>query len=70
MFNLGRYTLKCGSEAIVAQIKSIGKNSWVLRGVILLEDSNVLFLMDWSPDGICHGGNPKFDLMKKEETHS
>ena len=63
MFNIGRYQTKCGYDAVIAQIKSIGTNSWILRGVVVGEKSGILFLMFWKPDGKSYTGDPDFDLV-------
>jgi hypothetical protein len=58
---LGIYKTKSGNRAIVAQIKSEGKNSWIVRGAI--EAYGVLYIIHWNYLGRCVSGQSKFDLV-------
>lgn len=65
MFKKGEHKTFDGSTAIVAQIKSVQGNFWLLRGAIEDSTNKVLVPHIWNVYGQSQSGNPDFNLVEK-----
>lgn len=61
-FKKGWHKIASGYDALIAQIKSMGPNAWVLRGCIMVDGVSVMH--QWHVTGESYTGHPGLNLVE------
>lgn len=63
-FKKGHYETECGNKAVVAQIKPVGSNGWILKGAV--QHEGCFYMHNWDIEGRSHSGHTSMNLVPNE----
>lgn len=62
-YGRGKWLTRCGIRAVVARIRNLGPNEWILDGAVLCQSDGTFQMTSWKLDGRSELEN--FDLVSE-----